>query len=106
MRELTIIDQADQKFAAILAGRRCSFRVRYNGTSDRWTFDLSIDDVPVLYGRGIVTDVDLIEPFSFGIGAIFAAVVTEGAAPDRTGLPAGTVKLYHATEAEIAAALA
>lgn len=106
MIELPVLDEADQQFGAILTNRRVTIRLRYNRTTDRWAFDLSIDDLPVLRGRRIVLGVDLLAAFDFGIGAIFAFPAVEGALPNRTGLPAGRVKLYHATDDEIAAALA
>ena len=106
MIEFTITDAPDQQFGAILSGRRVTMRLRYNPTSQAWSFDLAIDDLPVLQGRRVVTGIDLLEPFGFGLGALFALPVTPGAVPDRTGLPSGTVKLYHATDAEIAVALA
>lgn len=96
-----IADVADQQFAAILERRRVTIRLRYNVTIDRWSFDLSIDDLPRLYGRRIVLGVDLLEPFDFGIGVIFASDVTPGSQPTRNNLPAGLVRLFHTTEAEI-----
>lgn len=105
MIRFTIEDLPDQKFSTILNGRRTTFRIRYNVTTDRWSFDLSIDDLPVLYGRRIVTGVDLLAPFDFGIGSIFALTVTPGAEPNRKQLPAGEVRLYHATQGEIDAAV-
>lgn len=103
MIEFTVADAADQQFSAILNNRRVTLRLRYNVTTDRWSFDLSLDDLPVLQGRRIVTGVDLLAPFNFGIGSIFAYPASEGQIPDRTGLPAGRVRLYHATPAEIEA---
>lgn len=105
MIEFPVLDEADQQFGAILGDRRVTIRLRYNGTTDRWSFDLSIDDLPVLRGRRIVLGADLLDAFDFGIGAIFAYPAVEGAIPDRAGLPAGRVKLYHATDEDIAAAL-
>ncbi len=102
MNRFEILDQADQQFGTIIDGRRITLRVRYNPSSDRWSFDLSIDDKPVLQGRRIVTGIDLLAPFDFGLGVIFAASVTEGAEPDRSALPAGTVRLFHATDEEVA----
>lgn len=96
-----IIDEADQQFGTVVDGRRVTIRVRYNVTSDRWSFDLSIDDTPVLYGRRIVTGVDLLSAFGFGIGALFAYPTTDGAEPDRANLPSGGVQFYHATAAEV-----
>lgn len=106
MDRITVIDEPDQQFSIILNRRRVSFRLWYNSTSDRWSFDMAIDDLPVLTARKIVTGVDLLEPFDFGVGAIFALVVTPDSVPDRDGLPAGRVRLYHATAEEIEAARA
>jgi len=106
MIEFAVTDDADQGFAALINDRRVSLRLRYNPTSARWNLDLSIDDLPVLHGRRIVTGVDLLAPFDFGIGVVFAFAVTPGSAADRDALPSGRVRLYHTTEAEIAEALA
>lgn len=105
MIQFTIADQADQKFATTLGGRRVSMRLRYNPSTDRWAFDLSIDGEAILHGRKIVTGIDLLEPFNFGIGAIFARA--EGSASEgRAELPSGRVKLFHATQSDIDAAVA
>ncbi|MCO6407368.1 phage baseplate plug family protein [Hoeflea alexandrii] len=106
MNVFSVLDHPDQQFGTVIDGRRVTVRLRYNPAKDRWAFDLSIDDVPVLHGRKIVTGVDLLAPFRFGLGVIFAAAVTPGAVPDRNALPDGTVKLFHATDAEVAAAVA
>lgn len=106
MIEFKITDAADQQFGAILNNRRVTMRLRYNTTTDRWSLDLSIDDQPVLHGRRIVVGVDLLEPFGFGIGAVFALSGVFDDPPNRTNLVNGNVKLYHATEAEIDAAAA
>ncbi len=102
MNRFQILDQADQQFGTIIGGRRVTIRLRYNPTSDRWSFDLSIDDSPVLHGRRVVTGIDLLAPFDFGLGVIFAASVTDDAEPDRAALPNGTVRLFHATAEEVA----
>lgn len=104
MVEFEITDAADQQFGAILNGRRVTIRLRYNVTTDRWSFDLSLDDQPVIHGRRIVTGIDLLAPFNLGLGAIFAMPAVSGAAPGRAGLINGRVRLYHATPAEITAA--
>lgn len=101
MKEIPVADAPDQRFSAILNNRRVTFRLWFNSTSDRWSMDLSIDDQPVLRGRKVVLDVNLLQPFDFGIGAIFASANGTDVEPGRAELPAGTVKLYHATDAEI-----
>lgn len=103
MITFTVADEADQQFATVLNGRRVTIRLRYNVTIDRWSFDLSIDDLPVLHGRRIVPGVDLLEPFRFGIGMLAAAPIKTGSLPGRTDLPNGNVKLFHLTEDELAA---
>ena len=100
MNVFRITDHADQQFGTIIDGRRVTIRLRYNQTSDRWSFDLSIDDTPVLHGRRVVTGIDLLAPFGLGLGMLIAAAVTPSARPGRAALPAGEVRLYHLTENE------
>lgn len=103
MQELLIADAADQEFTTILSDQRCTFRLRYNPTADRWTFDLAIGDDLKLLGRRIVTDIDLIAPFDLGIGALVALDVEgRGNLPDRKNLPARKVRLYSLDAAEVA----
>lgn len=101
MMVFNIIDAADQQFGTIINNQRVTIRLRWNLSSERWSFDLAIDDLPVLTGRRIVCGIDLLSPFNFGIGAIFALPAVPGAEPGREELPAGDVRLYHATQAEI-----
>lgn len=96
-----IADLADQQFSAILNGQRVTIRLRYNPRADRWAADVSIDSTPVLHGRRIVTGVDILRPFNFGIGLLFA-LPEDGVAPSRDAIPSGRVKLYHTTPAELA----
>lgn len=96
---------ANQKFAMILNDQRVSFRFWYNSTNDRWSFDLSIDDLPVLYGRRVTLGVDLLAPFSFGIGKLFAVDSVPGAVPDRLQFPNGSVRLYQISDDELNAAI-
>lgn len=105
MNVFTITDHADQQFGTIINGSRVSLRLRYNPSNDRWSFDLSLDDKPVLQGRRVVTGVDLLAPFDFGIGVMFAAAVKPGSVPDRNALPEGNVRFYHATQEEVDAAI-
>lgn len=99
MISFRIIDSADQKFSKILNNRRVTFRLRFNHTSRRWSMDLAIDGDYVLHGRRIVPNVDLIEPFNFGIGVIFA-FSHNGDQPGRKELVDGRVKIYQTSEAE------
>ena len=99
MISFDIADAADQKFSTILNNRRVTFRLRFNYTSGRWSMDLALDGDYVLHGRRIVPNVDLIDPFAFGIGVIFAHSLN-GHNPGRQELVDGRVKIYQASEAE------
>lgn len=105
MQVFNIVDAADQQFSAILNERRVTFRLRYNPVSERWSVDIAVDDVPVVHGRRIVPNVDLLAPYHLGLGSLFAVVIMPGAEADRQGLPTGAVRLYHATQDEIDAAI-
>lgn len=94
MIEFSIIDAADQQFGTIMNGRRVTLRLRYNPTNDRWSFDLSVDNLPVLHSRRIVTGINLLAPFNLGLGAIVALATVAGEDPDRDGLPSRLVRLY------------
>lgn len=102
MIEFIIEDHADQQFSLILEGRRVTMRLVYNQTTERWSFDLSIDDLPIIHGRRVVTGVDLLKSFDLGVGVVFAAAIVDGAVPDREQLANGSVKMFQTTEAEIA----
>lgn len=106
MIQFRILDEPRQKFSVLLNRRRVTFEIWYSLTSDRWSFDLSVDGAPVLHGRRIVTGVDLLAPFNLGIGILFALPVTPGAVPNRAGLPLGEVRLYHTTREEVDASMA
>lgn len=103
MNAFRISDHADQRFDAILNGQRVSIRLRWNGFIGRWCFDLAVSSTPVLHGRRVVSGVDLLSAFNFGLGLIFTSGST---APGYDELVDGAVKLFHATEAEYQAALA
>lgn len=105
MQRFLLNANPDQQFTATLNGQRCTFRFKYNPTSDRWAFDMTIGDRPALNGRRIVTGIDLLAPFGFGLGAMFALGVKDDfEVPDWTAFSSGRVALYHATATEIAAA--
>lgn len=105
MRRFHIIDAPRQTFSAVLNGRRCTISLAYNVTTERWNMDLSIDGTLVLAGRRVVHGVDLLAPFQFGLGTIFAGDHEgKGSLPDYEALIEGRTRLYHVTPAEIEAA--
>lgn len=103
MQVFPITNHADQQFGTIINNRRVTVRLRYNVTTDRWSFDLSLDDMPVLYGRRIVTGIDLLAPYRLGIGMFFAGGNNDRAVPGRNALPSGEVIFFQVTEAEFEA---
>lgn len=102
MQQITLTDQADQSFGIVVGTQRISMRLRYSTVSERWSFDLSVDDVPIIHGRRIVCGADLLAPFGLGIGGLVAYAVTEGSEPGRQELVDGRVGLFFLTEEELA----
>lgn len=101
MIQISIVDEADQQFGLIVNGVRVTIRLRYSTVSEGWSFDLSIDDEPILHGRRIVDGCDLLAPFNLGIGALVAYPVVAGSIPDRASLPSGAVGLFHIPPEEL-----
>ena len=91
---------SNQRFSAVLNGRRVSIRLWYSVYSDRWSLDLAIDKQSILNGRRLVAGVDILEAFDFGVGAIFIWPDTN---PNRDALSKGLVKIYSASDAEVVA---
>lgn len=102
MQEFPVLDEADQQFGVIMNNRRVTIRLRYNPLTDRWSMDLSIDDLPVLHAVRMTLGVDLLAQFDFDIGRLYLLELVKDAKPDRSALPSGAVRLYHVTEDEIA----
>lgn len=100
MIEIPVIDAADQQMGLILNNRRVTLRLRYNIGTNRWSFDLSIDDQVVLHGQRMTLGVDLFAPFSFGLGKLFLLSVDGVSLPGRTELPSRLVRLYHVSDEE------
>lgn len=102
MIRFPIIDAADQQFSQVVNNQRVTFRLRWNLTTGFWSMDIAIDDLPVLAGLRVVLGIDIIAPYDLGIGRVFALAHKADAKPGRTELPSGDVRIYHATEEEIA----
>ena len=96
LRRIIVADVPDQRFALRTDGGRITLRLRLNPSIDRWAFDLSRDDEEVLFGRRIVTGVDLLAVFGLGVGSLFAHEATPEDVPNRDGLVSGRVQLFHA----------
>lgn len=95
MRELVVTDHPDQEFTTLIAQQRCTFRFRWNVWDEAWSFDLKLGDTDVLFGRKVVLGVDLIKPFNFNIGVIFAVDTEDkGNVPNRTNLPLRIVRIF------------
>ncbi|CTQ67109.1 phage baseplate plug family protein [Roseibium alexandrii] len=103
MIRIFLTDNPRQQLSVLMGQRRTTLVVWYSDFTKRWSFDLAVDDAPVLTGRRIVAGVDLLKPFDLGLGVLFVDAAEN---PSRNSFIEGTAKLYHATQAEIDAALA
>lgn len=96
LSEFDIIDAHGQIFSTVVDNRKITIRLRYNEESEHFSMDLGVDDVPYLTGRKVTSEIDLLQPFDFGIGSIFAADVDgKGRPPTLANFVSGVVKLYH-----------
>lgn len=100
MIKIPVIDSADQQMGLVLNGRRVTLRLRYNTTSERWSFDLSIDDAVVLYAQRVVDGVDLLAPFNLGIGLLFVINFSDVLPVNRNAFNEEQAWLIHMVEAE------
>lgn len=99
MKELVIIDEADQLFTTIIAGYRCTFRFRWNVSREFWSFDLKIGDEDVIHGRRVVVDSDLLRAYNLPLGILFAVDYEQkGNIPDRQNLPDRRIRIYQYDE--------
>jgi hypothetical protein len=96
LSEIQVTSDPGQIFSLVVDGQKVSLRLRYNTHSERFSMDLSIDETPRLTGRKVVTNVDLLKPFDFGIGSIFAAAPDGSPVkPTIDAFAARQVRLYH-----------
>ena len=95
-REIKIINAPSQRFVINVADNAMLFHFKYNTRTDRWTFDLSVNNVDVISGRKVVLNIDLLAPYGFGVGLIVAIEPeNQGQLPDRNNLVNGTIRLFH-----------
>ena len=104
MREIKLISDRDTGAPATsqiftipnLGQERLGFHFKYVGLCNRWAFDFFIDDRPVMYGRKVVLETNLLAPYSFGVGALVAYDVEGiGDDPGLNDLIDGSIRLYH-----------
>jgi len=87
----------------VLGNTPVQITLRWMPIIAKWTLTLDISGQRRVTNRIIVKGCDLLQPYRLGLGVIVA-----GGSADltRDSLPAGDVRLYHATQEEWNAALA
>ena len=105
MQQINVGAAPDQRLSAVLDARRATFRFRFNAWAGRWHFDMALDDQPVIYGRRIVTNRNLLPEIVFP-GRLFAYVYGGGSQPGLADFASGAAALFYVSEDELAAALA
>lgn len=101
MIRFNIIDSPDQQFSILLGDQRATVRLRWNLTSETWSIDFALDDVPVMTGRRITAGTNLLAQLRLNIGAIFGLPVVGEPEATRQSLVNGNFRLYYATQAEL-----
>jgi len=100
MVQFDIRDAGRQQFSVIIDQRRVTILLSFNHVANRWFFDLALDGEFVLHGRKVITGVDLIRNFGFGVGGIIA-YSPNGNQPTRQSFINGESGLYSVTQDEI-----
>lgn len=89
-QEITVIDAASQSLSFTVSDKRVGMALNFNTTIERWSFDLTINEVLVISGRRIVAGIDMLSPFSdLGIGRLVAI----GDTPSRQSFNEGKTRL-------------
>lgn len=99
--KFNMLNQANQKFSAVLNDQRVTFHTLYSNFADRWSMDVAIDDNYVLTGRKILPGVNILKPFNYGIGDVVALGEKSTYQAARNEIPNGLVNIYHAAIEEI-----
>lgn len=102
MREIILTSDARQQISEVINGVTVNFNIWYNGMTDRWTIAAEVAGVVVFEGRKLVAGVDLLAPFDLGLGLMLLGTVVAGSVPDRDAFVDGKMKLYLASEADLA----
>lgn len=105
MQEIKLIDSPSQVFITKLGTTKVKLHFKYNSVSDRWTFDVYINEVPKLHGRRVVLGTNLIAPYTdlVSIGVLVAADPSFGGVlPNRANIPSGLIKMYQLDSSELA----
>jgi len=98
-----IIDAPYQRWQSVLGSVPVRITLRWMPKIEKWTLTIDIAGVRRVTNRIVVKGRDLLAPYNLGIGVIFAGGLAD---LTRDSLPAGDVRLYHASREEWDAALA
>ncbi len=97
--EITVIDAPWQRLDTYLSDTAVNLELQWNETAQRWSMSLEIEGAMKLQGRRLVPGMDLIAPYSFGIGSLYLVDWEgKGGSPGRNELPAGQFRLIHDDE--------
>lgn len=70
--ELPLSNEPEQSFSTSINKVRYDIRVAYNVRMQSWTMNLSNPDGVLLTGLVLNSGVDLLHPYNFGIGELYA----------------------------------
>jgi len=94
--EITVTDVPWQRLETYLSDTAVSIELWWNETSARWSMSLEIAGTLVLSGKRLVTGVNLLAPYEFGIGSFYVVDYEGlGGAPGRDSLPSGQFIICH-----------
>lgn len=87
-----------QEFSTVTNGKRVVFKFRYNSLTERYWFDLSINDAPAIQGRTLVANADLFDAYpgvKSIVGKLFCVDIdNRGREPTIENLTSGDVRVF------------
>lgn len=92
----------DQSMHFVANGRTVTARLRYNVTTQRWSLDLTIDDVPVLVGQRMPVNTDALAAYQFGIGSLMLYAENDATLATYENVQSGIVQLVHIDPSDLA----
>lgn len=102
--ELFVEDTPYQVMEVTMNGQRVNLYLKYNTMNDHWVMDIYKDGSPLLTGRKLVLDMDLLGRYNFNLGSIICLHVTSKTTvsePNRYNLVNGDVRLFMAWEEDV-----
>lgn len=101
MQVIPVTADYNQAVSFIANGQRVTLRLLYSVTTERWSFDLSQDDEPIVEGKRLLCGTDALAAHDLGLGALLFYPTVAGLEPNFANVTTGRVELIHVEPDEL-----